>query len=289
MEGIIVIGLSILTSIATLMLVSLGLAIIFGLMRIVNMAHGEFVMIGAFVTITMVLNFGMPLWLSILVSPIVSAAIGVVVEMVLIRPLYGKRLVDTLLVTFGLSLVLFQLAVDIFGTTSPGISTPMGSLAIGHYSVSIYSAIFLPLFTAVLILAVYLVFTRTKYGLLARATAQNAQMASALGVCSGRVNLLTFAFGCAMAGLGGSLIAPIVAVSPSMGQSYVAQAFLTVVTGGPAFLAGTMAASAILGGIANVVSQIFTTLWGLTALMLAAMILIRIMPKGISNSWRNML
>lgn len=289
MEGVIVIGLSILTSMATLMLVSLGLAIIFGLMRIVNMAHGEFVMIGAFVTITMVLNYDVPLWLSILISPVISALVGVVVEVVLIRPLYGKRLVDTLLVTFGLSLVLFQLAVNIFGTTSPGISTPMGALTIGHYSVSVYSSIFLPLFTVILIVGVYLVFTRTRYGLLARATAQNAEMASALGVYSGKINLITFAFGCAMAGLGGSLIAPIVAVSPGMGQSYVAQAFLTVVTGGPAFLAGTMAASAILGGIANIVSQIFTTLWGLTALMLTAMVIIRIMPKGISNSWRNML
>jgi branched-chain amino acid transport system permease protein len=289
MEGVIVIGLSILTSIATLVLVSLGLAIIFGLMRIVNMAHGEFVMIGAFTTITLVIHLGTPLWLAVLVAPVVSAIIGVIVEKLLIRPLYGKRLIDTLLVTFGLSLVLFQIAVDIFGTTSPGIATPMGALSVGGFSVSIYSSIFLPVVTLVVIYVVYAIFTRTKYGLLARATAQNPEMANALGVVAARVNLITFALGCALAGLGGALIAPIVAVSPGMGQSYIAQAFLTVVTGGPAFLAGTVVASSLLGSVANLVSQIFTTLWGVTALMLTAMALIRLMPHGLSGSWRRQL
>lgn len=286
MNEVLVVASSVLTSVAILILVSLGLAVIFGLMRIVNMAHGEFVMIGAFTVITLVRGSGLPIWLAMLIAPVVSAIIGVIVEVLLIRPLYGRRLVDTLLVTFGVSLIMFQLAVDIFGTTSPGIQTPLGSIKIGDYAFSVYSAIFLPLAAVGVMVLLYLIFKRTRYGLLARATAQNPEMASSLGVYARRVNIYTFALGCALAGLSGALIAPIVAVSPSMGQNYVAQAFMTVVTGGPAFLVGTAAASALLGSIANIVSQIFTSLWGLTALFLTAMVLIRFLPNGLSGSFR---
>jgi urea ABC transporter permease protein UrtB len=285
-SSILVIALSALTSVSILILVSLGLALIFGLMKVVNMAHGEFMMIGAFTAVTLVRHAGLPLFLAIAISPLITSMVGVAVEVVLIRPLYKKRLVDTLLVTFGLSLVLFQLAVDIFGTTSPGISTPLGALQIGTYSVSVYSAFVLPAAAVVSIFGLYLVFTRTRYGLLARATAQNAEMASALGVFAPRINLITFAIGCGMAGLAGGLISPVIAVSPSLGQSYVAQAFMTVVTGGPAFVFGTVVSSALLGSVANLVSQWLTTLWGVSALLLTAMVLIRILPQGLSASWR---
>jgi urea transport system permease protein len=143
----------------------------------------------------------------------------------------------------------------------------------------------LPLAALAIVAVIYLVFTRTRYGLLARATAQNPEMASALGVLAPRVNLVTFSFGCGVAGLAGGLIAPVVAVSPALGQTYVAQAFMAVVTGGPAFLTGAVASSALLGGLANVVSQVSTTLWGVTALLLAAMVIIRFMPRGLSASW----
>lgn len=289
MNGFLVVTLSVLTSVSVLILISLGLAVIFGLMRIVNMAHGEFVMIGAFTVITLVRHGGLPLWMAIVIAPIVSALLGMVVEVLLIRPLYGRRLVDTLLVTFGLSLILFQVAVDIFGTTSPGIATPLGAMKVGTYSVSLYSTVVLPLSALMAMVVLYGIFTRTKYGLLARATAQNPQMASSLGVYARRVNLTTFALGCALAGLSGGLVAPIVAVSPSLGQNYVAQAFMTVVTGGPAFILGTVAASALLGSVANIVSQILTTLWGITALLFTAMVLIRILPRGLSGSWRRQL
>lgn len=246
-------------------------------------------MVGAFTTITLVLRAHLPLWVGMVAAPIVGFCVGLLVEITLIRPLYGKRLTDTLLVTFGLSLVLFQVAVDIFGTTSPGVATPMGALKIGQYSTSVYSAVFLPLITITIVGAVYYIFKKTRYGLLARAVAQNAKMADSLGVNANRLHQLTFGLGCAIAGISGALIAPIAAVSPGMGQSYVAQAFLTVVTGGPAFLAGTTVASALLGSIDEIVSQLFTTLWGITALMLSALVIIRLLPSGISGRWRNSL
>jgi branched-chain amino acid transport system permease protein len=284
MDAAIVIALSVLTSIAILLLTSIGLAVIFGLMRIVNMAHGEFLMIGAFTTTILVRGTGMPIWLAILCAPLVCALVGVVVEFLFIRPLYGKRLIDTLLATFGLSLILYQIAIDIFGTASPGIGTPAGFVEIGRYTVSWYS-LFLPVAALAITAGLYALFKWTRYGLLARAAIQNPDMARVLGVKVSRVNLYTFVLGCALAGLGGGLLSPIVAVSPGVGQSYIGQAFMTVITGGPAFLLGTLASSALLGGVANIMSQFFTNLWGLTALLIVAIILVRILPQGLSGNW----
>jgi len=288
MDEIIVIALSALTSIAILMLTSLGLAVIFGLMRIVNMAHGEFLMIGAFATTVAVRVAEFPIWLALLCAPVVCALVGVVVELAFIRPLYGRRLIDTLLVTSGLSLILYQIAINVFGTAPPGIGTPKGFVEIGRYTVSYYS-LFLPVITVLITGALYVMFKWTRYGLLARAASDNPDMASVLGVEVRRVNLSTFVLGCALAGLGGGLISPMVAVSPGVGQSYVGQAFMTVVTGGPAFLLGTLSASTLLGGIANVVSQLTTTLWGLTALLVTAIVLVRLLPRGISGNWSRQL
>jgi branched-chain amino acid transport system permease protein len=287
-DATVAIAFSMLTSIAILVLSSLGLAVVFGLMRIVNMAHGEFLMIGAFTATVLVRSAGLPIWLAILCAPVLCGLIGAVVEVAFIRPLYGKRLIDTLLATFGLSLILYQIAVDIFGTASPGIAPPAGWIEIGRYRVSHYS-LFLPAVALALTALLYVLFTRTRYGLLARAAAQNPDMASALGVDVRSVNLRTFVLGCALAGLGGGLLSPIVAVSPGVGQSYVGQAFMTVVTGGPAFLLGTLAASALLGGVANLVSQLFTNLWGLTALLIVAIVLVRVRPSGLSGSWSRQL
>lgn len=288
MDSMTVIVLSAATSIATLLIASLGLAVIFGLMRIVNMAHGEFLMIGAFATVFLVRVLGLPVLVAALGGAAATSVVGLVVEMTLIRPLYGRRLVDTLLVTFGLSLVLFQMAVNVFGTTSPGISAPFGAVTIGEYSVSTYTLFLIPV-SAVVLVAVYLVFTRTNYGLLARAAAQNPEMASALGVDAARINRLTFMLGSGLAGLGGGLLAPIIAVSPGMGQTYIGQAFMTVITGGQAFLIGTVVAATALGGIQNIVAQMVTTFWGLAALFLTSIVLLRFMPEGISAKWTRQL
>lgn len=282
------IAITVASNISTLLIVSLGLAVIFGMMRIVNLAHGEFLMIGAFTVVELVRHGVVPVWVAILVAPLVSGAIGAVVEVVLIRPLYGRRLLDSLLVTFGLSLVLFQIAVNVFGTTPPGISTPLGHFKVGRYSQSDYTLVTIG-FAVVLTAAVYLVFTRTRYGVIARATTQNPAMAAALGVDARRVNLYTFTFGCGLAGMAGGMIAPTVGVSPALGQAYIAQSFMTVVAAGPSFLLGTVASSALLGGVANLVSQLFTTFYGQAALLAAAILLLRFMPQGISGRWKRQL
>jgi urea transport system permease protein len=283
-----VVAISGLSAIAILILASVGLAVIFGLMRVVNMAHGEFLMVGALTTTSLVNQLGIPWWLSMMAAPLVGAAIGALLEILLISRIAQGQLVDSLLVTFGVSLILYQCAVDSFGTTPPGIETPFGAFMIGGYAMPSYQ-IFLIFAACAILGALYLLFTRTRYGLLARAVAQNAEMAEALGTTARKINILTFVLGCALASLGGALIAPLVSVSPSLGQAFIGQAFLTVVIAGPAFITGTLLTAVLLGGISNLLSQALTTLWGLTGLFIAAIVILRFRPLGISGSWKRTL
>jgi urea transport system permease protein len=285
MDAFIVIAVSAAAAIATLILISTGLAVIFGLMRVVNMAHGEFLMVGALTTTSLVLKLHVPWWLAMMAAPFVGAAIGSLMEILLISRIDHRHLVDTLLITFGISLIMFQLAVDIFGTTPPGIATPLGALAVGSYSFPAYTLVLL-LSALLMLLGLYLLFTRTRYGLLARATAQNPEMALALGVPARRINFITFTLGCALASLGGAILAPMISVSPSLGQAYVGQAFMTVVIAGPAFISGTLLSAVLLGAISNALSQGATALWGLTGLFATAIVILRFRPFGVSSSWK---
>jgi branched-chain amino acid transport system permease protein len=175
-------------------------------------------------------------------------------------------------------------ATDIFGSTSPGIPTPLGSFSVGIYQSSVYALVVAALSVAVCG-GLAALFSYTSYGLLARATAQNPDMAAVLGVAPSRVFLQTFVLGSALAGLAGGLLAPLTAVSPGFGQTYVGQAFMVVVMGGPAFLSGTALASAILGSVSGLLSQATTSLWGVSSLFLCAIVTIRFFPNGLSGRW----
>jgi branched-chain amino acid transport system permease protein len=140
-----------------------------------------------------------------------------------------------------------------------------------------------------LLTAVLLVFTRTPYGVMARAAVQNRAMAQALGINTARTNMVTFSLGSALAGLAGGLLAPMAGVVPSMGQAFIAQSFMTVIVGGPAVVSGTSAASALLGGSYNLISYLATPFIGQAALLVIAIVLLRVMPLGISGNWRRQL
>jgi branched-subunit amino acid ABC-type transport system permease component len=274
--------LGILTSVSLLVVVSLGLAVIFGLMRIINFAHGEFLMLGAFVTLSCT-KAGLPFVAAVAVATVALGLFGLLVERVLIQWLYG-RIEMTMLATFGLSLILVQVAVLIWGTATQGLETPLGSFRIGRYSESEYRIALI--FAAIaMLVAGWLVFTRTRFGVMARASTQLPEMASAIGVDTRRIRAGTFMLGSALAGLGGGLLAPIAAVAPSMGGAYVANAFMTVVVGGPGVITGTAAAAGVLGSVQRLVSDYATAFLGATALLVIAIVLLRLMPTGLSGRW----
>lgn len=276
------IGFQLAYVIANLALISLGLAIIFGMMRVINLAHGEFLMLGGY-TVVVTTNAGVNIWVAMLIlAPLVVGIIGVIVERLLIRWLYG-RMVDTLLATWGLSLLLVGIVTSIFGaSTATTISPPLGVIRFGSYSASGYE-LFLILITIALLVAVWLTLRFTKLGLLARGTMQNAEMASSLGVSTNRIYMITFGLGAAVSGLAGGLLAPMTGVLPTIGATYIAKAFITVISGGAAILAGTTAGSILLGGLNGIFSFVVGSTFGEIALLLAAIVLLRLMPRGITG------
>ena len=282
MDLVVAVALQLLYGIANLALISLGLAIIFGMMRVINLAHGEFLMLGGY-TVVVATNAGVNIWVAMLIlAPLVVGIVGVIVERLLIRWLYG-RMVDTLLATWGLSLLLIGLITSIFGaSTASTIAPPLGVVRIGQYSISGYE-VFLICVTAVLLVAVWLTLRFTKLGLLARGTMQNAQMASALGVSTNRIYMITFGLGAAVTGLAGGLLAPITGVLPTIGATYIAKAFITVISGGASILAGTAAGSVLLGGINGIFTFLSGPTFGEVALLLTAIVLLRLMPRGITG------
>lgn len=268
--------------VANLALISLGLAIVFGMMRVINLAHGEFLMLGGY-TVVVATNAGVNLWVAMLIlAPLVVGAIGVIVERLLIRWLYG-RMIDTLLATWGLSLLLIGLVTSIFGaSTATTISAPLGVIRIGEYATSGYD-LFLFFMTLGLLAAVWATLRFTKLGLLARGTMQNAEMAAALGVSTGRIYMVTFGLGAAVTGLAGGLLAPVTGVLPTIGATYIAKAFIAVISGGSAILAGTAAGSVLLGLVNGIVTFATGPTFGEVALLLAAIVLLRLMPRGITG------
>jgi branched-subunit amino acid ABC-type transport system permease component len=284
MDHAIDIAVAVATSIAVLTLISLGLAVIFGMMRIINFAHGEFIMLGGYATVEAVTH-GVNIWIAMLVvAPVTVAAIGAVAERLIIRRFYGQ-LVTTMLATWGLSLFLIGLVTAVFGNTTRGVAAPLGSVAIGAYSVSAYQLVLVAI-TILLSLICLLALNRTRWGLVARGTMRNPEMAATLGIDPVKVYAATFATGAMLSGLAGGLLAPISGVIPHMGAAYVARAFVTVISGGPALITGTVAVAALLGPLEAALSLVATPVIGQAALLIAAVILLRVLPQGISVSWQ---
>ena len=281
MDLVILLAIQVLYAIASLALVSVGLAIIFGMMRVINLAHGEFLMLGGYAAIVAT-GQGISIWIAMLVvAPVVVGIIGVVVERTIIRFLYG-RMIDTMLATWGLSLFLVGLTTAIFGNTTVGISAPLGSFQIGAYRTSAYT-LFVIVVAAVVMAGIFAVLRYTRLGLIARGTMQNANMAAALGVKPAQVYAVTFGIGAALSGLAGGVLAPVSGVFPTIGVAYVAKSFITVIGGGAAMVSGTVSASALFGTINQIATYATTPVFGEVALLAAAIVLIRVLPQGITG------
>ena len=263
-----------------LVLSAAGLAIIFGMMGVINMAHGEFIMCGVYVTAA-TYHAGLPLPLAQVCGTLAAALIGMILEVVLIRPLYCRPL-DSLLVTWGLSLIATQGTLVLVGSTFPGIGTPGSGFEVGDYSFSWYRMV---LFVAsLLVLAfIYLLFMRTRFGVHARAIMQNAGMAQALGVRRSRIYALSFGIGAGLAGLCGALYAPTMSLIPTMGTSFIVESFVTVVVGGSSVLLGTAPAAVALAIVRTGLNAWYGQVIGQIGLLIAVILIIRVLPDGFSG------
>jgi urea transport system permease protein len=267
-------------SASSILIVSaLGLSIIFGMMGIINLAHGELIMLGAYFTYIFK-SLGLNIWVSMAVAPIPVALIGVIIERGIIRFLYGRQM-DTLLATWGISIFIIQGIRVIFGPEGKSI-TPSFPGTFEFYGLSFpkYRCLLI-LFTLAILLSMYLIFKFTKFGLKARAVIQNADMSSSLGIKTPNVYMMTFCIGAGLAGLAGSLLTPIINVEPALGLKIVIRTFLVVVTGGTEILAGTIAGGTILGSTESIVALFTSTYFGNVILLLLAILIIRIKPKGL--------
>ncbi len=281
MDLVALLAIQVLYAIASLALMSVGLAIIFGMMKVINLAHGEFLMLGGYAAIE-ANRFGLSIWIAMLiVAPIVVGAIGILVERTIIRWLYG-RMIDTMLATWGLSLFLVGLTTAVFGNTTVGLSAPLGSFEIGQYRTSAYT-LFVIGVAFVVLGGVLAVLRFTKLGLIARGTMQNANMAAALGVNPSRVYSITFGVGAALTGLAGAVVAPVSGIFPTIGAAYVAKCFITVIGGGASIVTGTSAASILFGAVNQIATYVTTPVFGEVALLAAAIVLIRALPQGITG------
>ena len=267
-----------------LVLVALGLMIVFGMMGVINMAHGELFMIGAYVTV-MAQDLGLPFLAGIFLAPIVVGFLGLLIETALIRHIYHRPL-DTILATWGLSIALKQLVVLIFGPESHSVTLPIdGSVDFGLFAYPIYRLILMAA-SAALIGGTFWLFVKTDFGLKARAVIARPDTAATLGIDTRRMYRWSFVIGTALAGLAGALVAPIISVDPQMGLGYLVPGFLSILVGGAGPLAGVLVGGAVVGGVSNVLAVWISPVAALITVYIIAILIIRLKPEGILGGRR---
>ena len=276
---------------SVLLLAALGLAITFGLMGIINMAHGEMLMIGAYTTYVVQTLFRQ-YWPGafdaylVVAAPaafLVAGLIGIALERGIIRHLYGRPL-ETLLTTWGISLILIQLVRTIFGAQNVEVENPVwmsGGYALGGGVVLAYNRVVIILFAAFVVFLVWLLLNRTRLGLYLRAVTQNRRMADCLGIPTPRVDALTFGLGSGIAGLGGVALSQIGNVGPDLGQSYIVDSFMVVVLGGVGQLAGTVIAAIGLGEINKFLEPFAGAVLGKIIVLVMIILFIQKRPQGL--------
>ena len=266
---------------AIYVLVGIGLSLIFGLMNVVNFAHGAFFMLGAYVGVFLYGYTG-SFWLSLVAAPLAMGILGLAVERALVRPLYGRGIDDPLLLTFGLSYVMVESVRIGFGLTGLPFGSPpalRGAIDIGIGYFPLYR-LFLIGFTALVVTALYLLVERTSFGLVIRAGARDPQIVQVLGIDMSKIWLAIFGLGCGLAGLAGILAAPLQGVTPEMGVPVLAEAFVVTVVGGMGSLAGAVLAGLLVGIVVAMTSLVAPDLTKVAIFALMALVLL-VRPRGL--------
>jgi len=272
---------------AVLLLAAIGLAITFGVMGVINMAHGEMIMLGAYTTFViqqlMPDNIGMSLVVAIPAAFLVSGLVGVLIERLVIRHLYGRTL-ETLLATFGISLILQQAVRSLFGPLNQDVVTPdwmAGSFMVNDGLALTYNRLYIIIFSLLVLAALALVLKRTLFGLQMRAVTMNRPMASSMGIKTGWVDALTFGLGSGIAGIAGVALSQLTNVGPNLGQAYIIDSFMVVVFGGVGNLWGTLVGAMSLG----VANKLFEPMAGAVLakiiVLVAIILFIQKRPRGL--------
>lgn len=264
-----------------LVFLALGLALIFGLMSVINFAHGSFFMLGAYVGFVM-LGLTRNFWVSIVAVPLAIGLLGILVERTLIKPLYARTGFDTLLVTFGLTYITVEGARIIFGKVGKPLDPPpelKGGLDLGLFTFPTY-LIFVVFAAVVVIVLLYLLLERTDIGLVIRGGTQDSTMVQVLGIDFARARIVVFALGTALAGLGGILAAPIQGVNPDLGQNILIMSFVVVVVGGMGSFWGAVASGLLIGVVVSLTALWFPPLSQIVVFVLMAVVLL-LRPRGL--------
>ena len=265
---------------AIYVLMALGMSLLFGMLTVVNFAHGAFYMVGAYVAVAL-LGLGANFWVCLFFVPLLVGMLGLLVERVLIRPLYGRGIDYPLLLTFGLSYVMIEGVRILFGTQGLSFDTPdllQGATDIGIGYFPTYR-LFVIGVTALALLGLWLFLERTPYGLIIRAGARDPQIVRILGIDVGRVWLVVFGIGTGLAALAGLLAAPLQGASPEMGDSVLAIAFVVTVVGGMGSLLGAVLAGLLVGVVVSLTSLFAPEMAQVSIFLLMAVVLL-IRPQG---------
>jgi urea transport system permease protein len=275
---------------SVLLLAAIGLSITFGVMGVINMAHGEMIMLGAYTTFVVqqlivayapgLMPFALPI--AIPLAFLVSGGVGVLLERGIIRFLYGRPL-ETLLATWGVSLILQQAIRSIFGPTNKAVSSPAwmsGAFDLGHLTIT-YSRLWIIVFAFAVLMALMAFLRRTHFGLEMRAVTQNRRMASAMGVRTNWVDALTFGLGSGVAGIAGVALSQIDNVSPNLGQSYIIDSFMVVVFGGVGNLWGTLVGAATLGIVNKLLEPYAGAVVGKILVLIFIIFFMQKKPRGL--------
>ena len=263
-------------------LVALGLTIIFGLLDVINMSHGEFYAIGAFGAFGLSAA-GLNFWISLALIPILMVPLAVVIERLLIRRVFDSdgRHVSTLLLTFGLSLVLEDLLKVVFGPNTHSVAAPVtGAINVFGVAVPTYRLLLIGL-GAALVSGIALLIYRTRFGAVVRAAAFDRHMSASLGVPVGLVYAVTFALGVALAGIAGVLLAPLYSVFPTMGRDFILLAFSVVIVGGMGSILGAVIAGLSLTQIQALASLVISPVWADTIVFGAMVLVLTFRPRGL--------
>lgn len=268
-----------------LLIIALGLAIIYGTMGVINLAHGEFVMLGAYTTWALQNHAGLGVVTALPLVFVAVAAVGWVIEKGIVQRLYTRPL-DTILATWGIGIILQQAVRLGVGAESRFVRGPQwlsGNIEIGALVMSNYR-IFVISFSLAILVVTWLLMTRTEFGMKLRAVIQNRGISECYGIEAKKVYSVTFAYGAGLAGIAGALITPLFSTIPTMGTGLVVDAFLVVIVGGLGSLMGTAAAALLIGEVTAIFSIVINDTLGRIAVLAGIILLIRFRPRGLFPS-----